>query len=103
MNALCLIFNYRQYQWQDEAKGKKSKLSAPQYVDLVMSTCQKMLQDDALFPTKFGLFTSRDTIHCTKQTVVFRADVSAEFHLFDPESVSVDFPCGRTCVSPSLQ
>lgn len=43
-----------QYQWQDEIKGKKSKLSAPQYVDLVMSTCQKMLQDDSLFPTKFG-------------------------------------------------
>lgn len=44
----------RQYQWQDEAKGKKSKLSAPQYIDLVMSTCQKMLQDESLFPSKFG-------------------------------------------------
>eukprot|EP00118_Oscarella_pearsei_P004395 m.18695 g.18695 ORF g.18695 m.18695 type:complete len:211 (+) comp27714_c0_seq3:43-675(+) len=42
-----------QYNWHDD-KNKKVKLSAPQYVDLVMTTCQKQLQDDSLFPTKFG-------------------------------------------------
>ena len=54
--------------WVDE-KGKKSKLSAPQYVDYVMtyvqvslpphlhpnpSTAQKTVNDELLFPTKHG-------------------------------------------------
>ncbi|XP_065835593.1 MOB kinase activator 2-like [Oscarella lobularis] len=41
------------YTWHDD-KHKKVKLSAPQYVDLIMTTCQKQLQDESLFPTKFG-------------------------------------------------
>lgn len=43
----------RLYMWLDE-KGKKSKLSAPQYVDYVMTYVQKTVNDETLFPTKHG-------------------------------------------------
>jgi len=43
----------RMYMWVDE-KGKKSKLSAPQYVDYVMTYVQKTVNDETLFPTKHG-------------------------------------------------
>merc|ERR1712079_74894 len=43
----------RVYMWLDD-KGKKSKLSAPQYVDYVMTYVQKVVNDEAMFPTKHG-------------------------------------------------
>lgn len=48
--SLCL---YRIYYWYDE-KGKKTKCTAPQYVDFVMSLCQKLVTDEEIFPTKYG-------------------------------------------------
>lgn len=42
-----------QYLWFDE-KGKKCKCAAPQYVDYVMSFTQKTIQDESVFPTKYG-------------------------------------------------
>ncbi|CAG0892858.1 unnamed protein product [Darwinula stevensoni] len=43
----------RQYLWQDE-KGKKVKLPAPQYIDYVTTFIQRTLNDDSVFPTKYG-------------------------------------------------
>jgi len=43
----------RVYMWLDD-KGKKSKLSAPQYVDYVMTYVQKVVNDETVFPTKHG-------------------------------------------------
>lgn len=43
----------RQYQWYDE-KGKKCKVAAPQYVDYVMTFIQKTINDECIFPSKFG-------------------------------------------------
>lgn len=43
----------RNYSWIDE-KGKKTRLSAPQYVDYVMTYCQKTINDETVFPTKHG-------------------------------------------------
>jgi len=43
----------RLYMWLDD-KGKKSKISAPQYVDYVMTYVQKVVNDEATFPTKHG-------------------------------------------------
>ena len=43
----------RTYMWLDD-KGKKSKLSAPQYVDYVMTYVQKVVNDESVFPTKHG-------------------------------------------------
>ena len=43
----------RQYLWVDE-KGKKTRLTAPQYVDLLMTYVQKTINDESIFPTKHG-------------------------------------------------
>ncbi|XP_051823364.1 MOB kinase activator 2 isoform X1 [Antechinus flavipes] len=42
-----------QYYWYDE-RGKKTKCTAPQYVDFVMSSVQKLVTDEDVFPTKYG-------------------------------------------------
>ncbi|RWS01933.1 MOB1-like protein, partial [Dinothrombium tinctorium] len=42
----------RQYLWVDE-KGKRFKLSSPQYIDYVMTYTQKTVNDESIFPTKF--------------------------------------------------
>ena len=47
----------RIYYWYDE-RGKKTKCTAPQYVDFVMSLCQKLVTDEEIFPTKYGEFPS---------------------------------------------
>uniref|UniRef100_A0A3Q4HBE0 MOB kinase activator 2a n=1 Tax=Neolamprologus brichardi TaxID=32507 RepID=A0A3Q4HBE0_NEOBR len=49
---LCYSLS-RIYYWYDE-KGKKTKCTAPQYVDFVMSLCQKLVTDEEIFPTKYG-------------------------------------------------
>ncbi|CAK9292747.1 unnamed protein product [Gordionus sp. m RMFG-2023] len=41
------------YPWIDE-KGKKTKLSAPLFVDHVMTSIQKIILDENIFPTKYG-------------------------------------------------
>ncbi|XP_059177651.1 MOB kinase activator 2-like isoform X2 [Physella acuta] len=42
-----------QYFWYDD-KGKKSKHTASQYIDYVMTHIQKVVNDESVFPTKFG-------------------------------------------------
>ena len=37
-----------------DEKGKKNKLSAPQYADYVMTYVQKVVNDESSFPTKHG-------------------------------------------------
>lgn len=43
----------RSYAWYDE-RGKKSRVAAPQYVDYVMTYTQKTVNDESVFPTKYG-------------------------------------------------
>ncbi|XP_069755632.1 MOB kinase activator 2-like isoform X2 [Narcine bancroftii] len=43
----------RQCYWYDE-RGKKIKCTAPQYVDFVMTSVQKFVTDEDIFPTKYG-------------------------------------------------
>nr|CAG4643515.1 EOG090X0E0F [Ilyocryptus agilis] len=43
----------RQYTWIDE-RGKKLRLSAPQYIDYVMTYSQRVVNDESIFPTKFA-------------------------------------------------
>ena len=50
---MVLIISLRTYMWVDD-KGKKSKISAPQYVDYVMTYVQKVVNDESVFPTKHG-------------------------------------------------
>lgn len=47
--------NY-EYRWADGVKIKKPlKLSAPEYVDALMTWVQSQLDDEAIFPSKIGL------------------------------------------------
>ena len=50
---MILQYFFRQYLWVDE-KGKKSRLSAPQYIDYIMTYVQKTINDEGTFPTKHG-------------------------------------------------
>ena len=52
---LLFLSLFRIYYWYDE-RGKKTKCTAPQYVDFVMSLCQKLVTDEEIFPTKYGEF-----------------------------------------------
>lgn len=45
------------YTWVDQSR-KAVKLPAPTYIDYVMTWLQNMLDDDSVFPTKAGKFTS---------------------------------------------
>lgn len=53
---------HRQYYWYDE-RGKKIKCTAPQYVDFVMSSVQKLVTDEDVFPTKYGTLTFGQVLH----------------------------------------
>lgn len=43
----------RQFQWVDD-KGKRNKLPAPQYIDFALTYIQRTVNDESVFPTKFG-------------------------------------------------
>ena len=53
MKSFLFIYSRRQYTWLEE-RGKKLKCTAPQYIDYVMTFCQKCLSNQELFPTKYG-------------------------------------------------
>ena len=44
------IFFYSMYSWY----GRKGKISAPQYIDLVMTHIQKHVEDESCLPSKYG-------------------------------------------------
>ena len=50
------IINARAFDWLDERRGGKrlTKLPARQFIDTALTYIQKQLQDESLFPTKFG-------------------------------------------------
>ena len=45
----CEVMAVSKHLW-----GKKTRLSAPQYVDLLMTYVQKTINDETVFPTKHG-------------------------------------------------
>lgn len=57
-NVYVLIF-FRTYLWFDE-KGKKSRVAAPLYIDYVMTYVQKTINDETIFPTKYGMFVNNN-------------------------------------------
>ena len=44
----CTFFSI--YSWY----GRKGKISAPQYIDLVMTHIQKHVEDESCLPSKYG-------------------------------------------------
>lgn len=58
--ATCAVMsagvNY-EYLWADGVKVKKPlKVSAPEYVDLLMSWVETQLNDEQIFPLQLGMF-----------------------------------------------
>jgi hypothetical protein len=46
-----------EYLWEDGVKFKRpTKLPAPEYVDALMNWAQNLLDDEAIFPNKIGIF-----------------------------------------------
>ncbi len=49
------IFSFRPFTWVDD-KGKKIRMSAHQYVELVIVSVEKFVTDEGTFPTKYGKY-----------------------------------------------
>ena len=76
---------HRQYQWIDE-KGKRAKFPAPQYIDYALTFTQKTVNDESIFPTKFGKYTN----------ISFPSTFPSIFSL----SHFFTFPCHSISLSP---
>jgi len=58
-SALVLNLGMHRYEylWEDGVKYKRpTKLPAPEYVDALMNWAQNLLDDEAIFPNKIGMF-----------------------------------------------
>ena len=53
---MVLFLLIRAFDWLDDRRGGKrlTKLPARQFIDTALTYIQKQLQDESLFPTKFG-------------------------------------------------
>ena len=51
------LFICRSFTWVDD-RGKKIRMSAHQYVELVIVSVEKLVTDDSTFPTKYGKLSS---------------------------------------------
>jgi hypothetical protein len=57
-----------EYYWADGKEVKKAqKVSAPEYVDLLMTWVQKLLDDESVFPSKIGVPFPKNFHSVTKQ------------------------------------
>lgn len=68
------------YEWQETKSGRKQKLSARQYVDTAMSFVQKTMQDENIFPTKFGRDFPDDCEQIVKR--IFKVYFSILAHIY---------------------
>ena len=57
-DSIVFVVTIRAFDWLDERRGGKrlTKLPARQFIDTALTYIQKQLQDESLFPTKFGMF-----------------------------------------------
>ncbi|XP_019474339.1 MOB kinase activator 3C isoform X2 [Meleagris gallopavo] len=50
-----------EYRWQDDSKYKKpTKLSAPQYMCMLMDWIEMLINNEDIFPTRIGVLLSQD-------------------------------------------
>lgn len=58
--------NRYEYHWADGTTVKKAiKVSAPEYVDYLMTWVQNQLDDETIFPSKIGIYLHQSThSHC---------------------------------------
>ncbi|KAJ1169928.1 hypothetical protein NDU88_001814 [Pleurodeles waltl] len=75
-----------EYRWQDDHKYKKpTKLSAPQYMSMLMDWIENLINNEDIFPTRTGTpFPKNFQQVCTKiLTRLFRVFVHVYIHHFD--------------------
>ncbi|XP_021155765.2 MOB kinase activator 3C isoform X2 [Columba livia] len=75
-----------EYRWQDDSKYKKpTKLSAPQYMCMLMDWIEMLINNEDIFPTRIGIpFPKQFQQVCTKiLTRLFRVFVHVYIHHFD--------------------
>jgi len=61
-------FSY-EYLWEDGVKFKRpTKLPAPEYVDALMNWAQNLLDDEAVFPNKIGMFSRGKNVAASVDT-----------------------------------
>ena len=67
------------FTWVDE-KGKKSRLSAPQYIELVVVNIEKLVTDENIFPTKYDMHFPANFITIIKK--IFRMLFHVLVHIY---------------------
>ncbi len=58
----------RTFEWLDDKKGSSKKLGktpAKQFIDTSLSQIHKQLEDETIFPTKFGKWIALARVHVT--------------------------------------
>ncbi len=58
----------RTFEWLDDKKGSSKKLGktpAKQFIDTSLSQIHKQLEDETIFPTKFGKWIALACVHVT--------------------------------------
>ncbi|XP_004343608.2 HCCA2 protein [Capsaspora owczarzaki ATCC 30864] len=78
--------NKTEYQWTDD-RGRRTKVPAPQYVDIVTTYIQKQLTDENVFPTKFGSQFPKDFQAIVRKIFKFLFQVLA--HIYHAHSHQV--------------
>jgi MOB kinase activator 1 len=70
------------FEWLDERRGGKrlTKLPARQFIDTALTYIQKQLQDESLFPTKFGYEFPVDFIAIVRR--IFRTYFAILAHIY---------------------
>lgn len=55
-----------EYHWKDDSLKKAARVSAPVYVDHLMTWVQSQLDNEAIFPRKIGEFTLQVMDRCKR-------------------------------------
>lgn len=68
------------FEWLEDRKSRKTKLPAKQFIDASLSHIQKLLQDEKIFPTKFGYEFPVDFIQIVRK--LFRTYFAILAHIY---------------------
>ncbi|XP_072033758.1 MOB kinase activator 2-like isoform X2 [Amphiura filiformis] len=87
-----------QYYWHDE-KGKKTKCSAPLYIDYVMTYAQRTMNDESTFPSKYGNVFPSDFEAIMQRILRLLFNVVAHiYHAHFMQLVQLDLHLHLNCV-----
>jgi MOB kinase activator 1 len=92
-----------EYHWADGQSVKKPiKCSAPKYIDYLMTWVQDQLDDEALFPSKIGMFSPGNLLTALNVVLICRSSFSKKFPHHCQNNFEEVVPSLCTFVSPAL-